>query len=84
VITTGYLNGPLTAANAQAVQGDPTTGSHPASIILGSMYWPAGIPHARNSFANGTMPYRCPAGQSLVLPYYEAAALVAAGAAEWL
>jgi hypothetical protein len=83
VITTGYLNGPSTASNAQAVQADPTTGVQRASIVLGEMYWIVGIPHVRDSFANGTLPYSCPAGTCLQVPHYEAAALVAAGAASW-
>ena len=83
MITTGYLNGPLTAANAQAVQADPTTGTTPASIILKAMYWPADIPDVRNSFADGNVPFRCSANQCLVLPHYEAAALVNLGAAGW-
>ena len=79
MITVGYLNGPAT----QAVAADPTTRSDNASVLLLQMYWPAAIPHARQSFPNGVTPFRCPPGTCVGMPYFEAAALVAVGAARW-
>ena len=79
MITCGYLFGPTT----QAVQGDPTTRSDNASVLLLQMYWPAAIAHPRQSFPNGAVPFRCPPGTCVSMPFFEAAALVALGAARW-
>jgi hypothetical protein len=79
MITVGYLG----ANNTQPVQADPTTKVDASSIVLKTAYWPAAIRNVRNTFADGNVPFRCTPGQCLSLPYYEAAALVGAGAATW-
>jgi hypothetical protein len=83
-ITTGFLGAASGQPGAFAVQADPTTKVVPASIVLKAPYWPAGIIDTRPSFADGNIPFRCGVGQSLILPYYEANALVTLGAASWM
>lgn len=88
MITTGYIGYPPTDGRATLIQVDPTAAGFRttrASCILTTTYWPAGTEALgrRDTFADQGMAYSYGPGSSLTLPYAEAAALVAAGAARW-